>query len=100
MTGRMTRGLCSAILTFEAIVMMMGVFAVGWPAAVLAALCVVSAAVLGRPWGYGFAHAVQAAMIGLGALSLPMFFIGLVFAGLWISAYLVGLRIDRDRAIG
>jgi len=94
-----TRGLCSAILVFEAIVLLMGMFVIGWPAGVLAAACVVAAGVLGRPGGYGFGHVVQAAIIGLGALSLSMLFVGLVFAALWVAAYVVGLKIDRDRAI-
>lgn len=96
----MRRGLCSAILTFEAIVLLMGMFVVGWPAGAVAGACVVAAAVLGRPWGYGFGHAVQAAMVGLGALALSMLFVGLVFAALWITAYVIGMKIDQDRAIG
>lgn len=96
----MTRRLCSAILTFEALVLLMGMFAVGWPAGVVAALCVLAAGVLGRPWGYGFGHVIQAVMLGLGVLSLSMLFVGLVFAALWVAAYVVGLRIDRDRGIG
>jgi hypothetical protein len=98
--GRMTRGLCSAILTFEAIVMLMGIFVVGWPAGVLAAACVLAAGLLGRPWGYGFGHTVQVAMVGLGVASLSMLFVGLVFGALWITAYVVGLKIDQARAIG
>lgn len=98
--GRMTRGLCSAILTFEAIVMLMGMFVVGWPAGVVAGACVVAAGVLGRPWGYGFGHMVQVAIVGLGALSLSMLFVGLVFGALWITAYVVGMKIDHARAIG
>ena len=96
----MRRGLCSAILTFEAIVLLMGMFVVGWPAGAVAGACFVAAGVLGRPWGYGFGHAVQAAMVGLGALALSMLFVGLVFAALWITAYVIGMKIDQDRAIG
>lgn len=95
----MTRRLCSAILTFEAIVMLMGVFVVGWPAGALAAACVVAAGLLGRPWGYGFGHVVQVGIVGLGAISLSMLFIGLVFGALWVTAYVVGVKIDQDRAI-
>jgi hypothetical protein len=92
--------MCSAILVFEAIVMLMGMFVIGWPAGVVAAACVVAAGVLGRAWGYGFGHAVQVAIVAVGASSLSMLFIGLMFAALWIAAYVVGLKIDRDRAIG
>jgi hypothetical protein len=96
----MTRGLCSAILVFEAIALLMGMFVIGWPAGAMAGACVVAAGFLGRPWGYGFGHAVQVATVGLGAISLSMLFVGLVFAALWVTAYLVGLKIDADRAIG
>ena len=100
MTGRMTRGMCAGILAFEAIVMLLGMFVMGWPAGVMAAACIVVAGLLGRPWGYGLGHAVQVAIIGLGVLSLSMLFVGLVFAALWVTAYVVGLKIDRERAIG
>jgi hypothetical protein len=97
--GRMTRGMCSGILVFEAIVMLMGMFVVGGIAGAVAAACAIAIGLLGRPWGYGIGHLVQVAMVGLGYLSLPMLFLGLVFASLWIAAYVVGLKIDRDRAI-
>lgn len=98
--GRMTRGLCSAILAFETIVMLMGMLVAGWSAAAVAGACVVAAGLLGRPWGYAFGHLVQVAMIALGAVSLSMLFIGLVFAALWISAYVIGMKIDLSRTIG
>lgn len=79
--------------------MLMGMFVIGRPAGVLALACLVAAGLLGRPWGYGVGHLLQVAMIALGVLSLPMLFIGIVFAALWITAYVLGLRIDRDRAI-
>jgi hypothetical protein len=31
--------------------------------------------------------------------SLSMVFVGVMFAALWVVAYVVGLKIDRDRAI-
>jgi hypothetical protein len=95
-----TRGLCSAILTFEAIVMLLGMFVIGWPAGAAAVAFVLAVGLLGRPWGYGFGHAVQVAMVGLGAASLSMLFVGLVFGALWVTAYVVGMKIDHARAIG
>lgn len=98
--GRMTRGMCSAILTFEAIVMLMGMFVIGWRAGAVAAACVVAAGLLGRSWGYGVGHLVQVAIVAVGAPSLSMVFVGLVFAALWVAAYVIGMKIDHDRAIG
>jgi hypothetical protein len=92
-----TRGLCSAILAFEAVTLLMGMFVIGWPAGAMAGACVVAVGLLGRPWGYGVGHALQVATVGLGAVSLSLLFIGLVFAALWVTAYVVGLRIDLAR---
>lgn len=65
----------------------------------MAGACIVAIGMLGRPWGYGFGHLVQVAMVGLGALAVPILVIGVLFAGLWITAYVIGMRIDRARAI-
>jgi len=91
--------MCSGILVFEAIVMLLGMFVVGGIAGWLAAACIVAVGTLGRPWGYTLGHLAQVAIVGLGYLSLPMLFLGLVFAGLWIASYVVGMKVDRDRAI-
>jgi hypothetical protein len=110
--GRATRGLCSAILAFEAILMLLAIpvmltvpvlsttFAVGWGAG-LAAAYFVAIGLLGRSWGYIVGHALQVAFIALGlvAAGRAVVGVGVLFAGLWIAAYVVGLRIDRDRAI-
>lgn len=108
--GRYTRIMCSSVLSFEAVVMLLSILvlngfsAVSAPVAAAlgggtAAACVVAAGVLGRPWGYGLGHAVQVAIVALGFLATPILFIGLVFVALWITGYVVGLRIDRERAI-
>ena len=65
----------------------------------MAAVCLLAIGRLGRPSGYTLGHALQVAMIAMGALALPILSIGLLFAGLWVAAYLIGMRIDRDRAI-
>lgn len=74
----------------------------GWAEAIgggLAAACVVAAGSLGRSWGYALGHAVQAAIVVVGVVWWPMAPIMLMFAGLWIAAYAIGMRIDRERAI-
>ncbi|HUS20672.1 MAG TPA: DUF4233 domain-containing protein [Aeromicrobium sp.] len=106
----MTRLLCTAVLSFEAVLMLLSILvlngfsslSVPWAAATgggMAVACVIVAGLLGRPWGYALGHALQVAIVGLGLLALPILFVGLVFAALWVTAYVVGLRIDSDRAI-
>jgi len=53
---------------------------------------------LGRPGGYAIGWAVQGVSIGLGFVVPAMFFLGVVFGGLWATAYFLGIRIDRERA--
>lgn len=108
--GRMTRAMCSAILSFEAVMMLLSIlvlngFSTMSPAVAaligcsLFAASVVAIGGFGRSWGYPLGHALQVAFVGLGFVSRPILFIGLVFAALWITAYVMGLRIDRERRI-
>jgi Protein of unknown function (DUF4233) len=64
----------------------------------LALLCVVAAGLLGRPGGYALGWVVQVVSIGLGFVVTAMFFLGVVFAGLWAASYFLGLKIDREKA--
>lgn len=64
----------------------------------LAAAALLTAGLLGRSWGYYVGHAVQVCAIALGLLVPVMFFIGALFAALWITAYLLGRRIEADKA--
>jgi hypothetical protein len=101
--------MCAAMLTLEAIVLALSVpvmiavedvdigLAVGLGLG-LAVLCVLTAGLLRRPWAYAMGHALQVGAIGLGFLVSAMFFVGVMFAGLWVLAYLVGRRIEADRA--
>lgn len=106
----MTRVLCSAVLSFEAVLMLLSILVLNgfsalsepWAAATgggMAAACVVAAGMLGRPGGYGLGHVLQVAIIAIGFLALPILFMGLVFAALWVTAYMMGIRIDHERAI-
>jgi hypothetical protein len=102
--------MCSAVLSFEAVMMLLGILVLNGfssltePAAAvigcaMAAACLVAVAGLGRAWGYPLGHAVQVAIVALGFVAVPILAVGLLFAGLWITAYVIGLRIERDRAI-
>lgn len=64
----------------------------------LAVVCVLTAGLLRRPWAFALGHAVQAGAIGLGFLVPIMFTVGTMFSVLWATAFLVGGRIEADRA--
>jgi hypothetical protein len=103
------RGMCAAILSFEALILglstpvMIGVEGIAPGVALpiglgLAALCIVTAGALRRPQAYLVGHAIQVASILLGLVVPIMFFIGGLFAALWAGAYLLGRRIEADKA--
>jgi hypothetical protein len=61
----------------------------------LAASCVVTAGLLGRPWGYVVGSVLQVAVVGAGFVVPVMFGLGLVFAGLWFLGLYLGRRVSR-----
>lgn len=103
------RGMCSAILFFEAVVI-----ALATPVMIqvedvqrnlaltlglgLAVLCLLTIGLLRAPWGYWVGHAIQVAMIALGLLVPIMFVVGAMFAALWWGAVALGRKIAADRA--
>jgi hypothetical protein len=101
--------MCAAILALQAVVLFLtGVVTIGMTdlgagtslgiGAGLALLCLVAAGLLGRPGGYALGWLVQGVSIGLGVVVTAMFFLGAVFAVLWATAYVLGVRLDRERA--
>ncbi|EFQ83631.1 hypothetical protein HMPREF0063_11294 [Aeromicrobium marinum DSM 15272] len=64
----------------------------------LTVLCLLTAGSLRRPQAYWVGHGIQVASIGLGFLVPIMFFVGGMFAALWIAAFRLGARIDEDKA--
>jgi hypothetical protein len=100
--------MCAAMLTFEAILLglsvpvMIAVEDVPPGLALLlglglAVLCLLTAGMLRRPWGYTVGHVLQVAAIALGFLVPAMFFVGGMFALLWVTAFLLGRRIEEDK---
>ena len=97
------------MLTFEAIVLGLSVpvmiavedvdtgLAVGLGLG-LAVLCLLTAGLLRHPWAYTVGHVLQVGAICLGFVVPTMFFVGAMFAALWATAYLVGRRIEADKA--
>jgi hypothetical protein len=64
----------------------------------LAVLCLLTAGLLRHEWAYGLGWMIQAAAVALGFVIGIMFFLGAVFALLWALAYLLGRKIERERA--
>lgn len=103
------RGMCAAMLTLQAIILalaipvMISVEGVDKPLAIglgagLAVLCILTAGSLRRPGAYVVGHAIQVCTVALGFLIPVMFFIGIMFGTLWLGAFLLGRRIETDKA--
>jgi hypothetical protein len=103
------RGMCAAVLSLEAITLglttpvMISVAGVDtatalWVGLGLTAACLLLAGMLRAEWAYGLGWVIQGAAIGLGFVIPLMFVLGAIFALLWGSAYVLGLRIERERA--
>ncbi|GAA4568007.1 DUF4233 domain-containing protein [Planotetraspora kaengkrachanensis] len=60
----------------------------------LAVLCVVVAGMLKRPWAYIAGSVIQVLAIVTGFLVTVMFFLGAIFAALWITAIFVARRVE------
>src|SRR4051794_3057800 len=97
--------MCSAVLSFEAVMSLLGILILNGLSSVSVAvaaaircgvgrMCGGAPAGRGRRGGYAFGHAVQLALVGVGWLALPLLFMGVLFAALWIAACVIGMRID------
>jgi hypothetical protein len=104
-----TESLLSIVLTLDALLVffvMMTAFGLNLlpPAVVFGggiALIVVLAATgrfVKHPWGVRAGHALQLVLIALGFLLPAMFFVGALFAALWIFCFVAGRRLDRRNA--
>jgi len=69
-----------------------------WVGVGLTVACLVTAAMLRKPWAYLVGWAIQVASIGLGFVIPMMFLLGVIFASLWAVAYFLGRRIDLEKA--
>jgi hypothetical protein len=105
----MQRRLCAAILVLEAIVLGLttpvlfsltdadttAVLLIG-PG--LTVLCLLVAGLLRFRFAYWLGWAIQVAAIAVGFVVGTMFFLGAVFLALWVTAYVLGARIEDERA--
>jgi hypothetical protein len=105
----MQRRLCSAILCLEAIVLGLSTLVLVPLSSVsdttgvsiglgLLAACLVVAGLLRFPWAYALGWLIQVAALALGVVIGAMFALGAIFLALWATAYLLGRRIEQDRA--
>lgn len=103
------RGLCSAMLLLQAIIVglstpvMITVEHIDKAMALsvglgLTAVCLITIVLLHWPWGYVVGFVVQAATVATGFLVPMMFFIGAMFAALWYGAWRLGRKIEADKA--
>jgi Protein of unknown function (DUF4233) len=102
-TLRAVRGTFAATLVLEALVVLLvprtiaqfGDGLVGWKLGLLlglAAVLVIAAGMLGRPWGLRLATALQLGLLACGLLTAAMFVLGAVFGGIWY--FLLTVRRD------
>ena len=103
--------MCAAVLSLEAITLglttpvMISVADVDtatalWIGLGLAVACLLLAGMLRTEWAYSLGWVIQVAAIGLGFVIPLMFVLGGIFALLWGTAYLLGRKIERERAAG
>jgi hypothetical protein len=60
--------------------------------------CVLVAGLLGHPWAYVAGSVLQVLVVATGFAVPAMFFLGAVFAGLWVLALVLGRRVQRLQA--
>jgi hypothetical protein len=108
-SGAMTRRLCAAILSLEAVALglctpvLIAVAGVDtatalWIGLGLCVACLLVAGLLRMRWAYVLGWAIQVAAIAVGFQVATMFFLGGIFLLLWGTAYLLGRKIDTERA--
>jgi len=69
-----------------------------WIGLGLAGAALLISGLLRYEWAYYAGFALQAATLGLGLVIPVMFILGVIFGALWTTAYLLGKKIEADRA--
>ncbi|MGZ4590802.1 MAG: DUF4233 domain-containing protein [Actinomycetes bacterium] len=103
------RGLLAATLVFEGLVVLFATLVakdlsdvnsttVWWVGGVAALACLVLAGFLRHPWALVVGSVLQLLLIVSGVVVPTMFFLGVIFAGLWFLAIYLGRRVERLQA--
>ena len=103
------RVMCASVLALESVILLLTTpvlitvadVDVAWALVAglgLGVLAIVAAASLRLPYGYWLGHLVQAGAIAMGFLLPVMFFLGAVFAALWVLALVLGRRVEDVKA--
>ena len=69
-----------------------------WIGGVIAILCLLTAGMMKSMRGWYIGTVLQVALIAYGAVIPLMYFMGVLFAGLWATAYVVGRKGEAIRA--
>ncbi|MFC6355516.1 DUF4233 domain-containing protein [Luethyella okanaganae] len=104
------RTLATIVLGFELVVVFLATLVIAFgphplvpaPVALLggAVLCLVMVATIGLlrfEWAYAMGWAVQAIVVLTGLFNAVMFFVGALFAAMWVYCMISGSRIDRQK---
>jgi len=69
-----------------------------WIGAVIAILCLLTAGMMKTIRGWYLGSLIQVALISYGVVIPMMYFMGTLFAGLWIAAFVIGRKGEAIRA--
>jgi len=69
-----------------------------WIGAVIAILCLLTAGMMKTIRGWYLGSLIQVALISYGVVIPTMYFMGTLFAGLWIAAFVIGRKGEAIRA--
>ncbi len=69
-----------------------------WIGAVIAILCLLTAGLMKSMRGWYLGSVIQLALIGYGVVIPMMYFMGALFAGLWVTAFVIGRKGEAIRA--
>jgi hypothetical protein len=103
------RGICAAVLVFEALVVFFATLValdlsdidhatLWWVGGTASVACVLLAGLLRHRWAFVIGTGLQLLIIGSGVVVPTMFFLGAVFAGLWFLAIFLGRRVETMHA--
>ena len=95
--------LLEAVLVFFVVMVAFGLRVLPTPlvfggGAALVVLLLVAGRLAGGPVGVWIGWVLQFALIALGILLPLMYFIGAIFAAIWIYCFVTGRRLDRRKA--